>query len=122
MTSTANRRKAIELASRPYTVTLKPEKLKDGSVVYLARVKELLGCMAQGTTRKAALAEIESVLTEYIQMALEEGWEIAGPSMTQSPIKAAAGSGPKRVRKSDLGQSRIATTKVNGGKQRRVTA
>lgn len=50
---------------------------EDGA--YLAEVPELPGCMADGVTMSEALANAESVISEWIETAKETGRQIPEP-------------------------------------------
>ena len=89
MTTNALRRKAIALARRPYTVKLYPDQANDGSVLYVAEVRELPGCLAQGETRREAIRELDSVLIDYIQSILEDGLDVPPPARSLDKNKHA---------------------------------
>ena len=46
---------------------------------YIAEVPELAGCMADGPTAKEALHNVEQIIQEWIETALELGREIPEP-------------------------------------------
>lgn len=46
---------------------------------YIAEVPELPGCMADGKTRKEAVENIEVIISEWIEIAKEDGEEIPKP-------------------------------------------
>ena len=46
---------------------------------YLVEVPELPGCMADGKTRMEALANAERTISEWIEVAAEDGREIPEP-------------------------------------------
>ena len=73
MTAQAILRRARELARLPYTVELFPDRLQDGTVVYMAQVKEMPGCLAQGESREKAVRELNSVLVDLFAICLEDG-------------------------------------------------
>ncbi|GEM_PF-2860165 len=107
MTASELKLRAAKLADRPYAVDLAVERLNDGSVVYVATVRELLGCIAQGKTRKEAISELDEVLTEYIETVLEDGLEVPEPAITRTlknrRAKVAGRSGSSRTsRRSEL--------------------
>jgi predicted RNase H-like HicB family nuclease len=51
----------------------------DHDGAYLAQVRELPGCIADGTTPEEALQNIMTVMQEWIETAKEEGREIPAP-------------------------------------------
>lgn len=46
---------------------------------FIAEVPELAGCAADGATRQEALANVETVITEWLETARELGRPIPGP-------------------------------------------
>ena len=46
---------------------------------YIAEVPELPGCMAEGSTYKKALANVEVIIQEWIETAKEQGRPIPQP-------------------------------------------
>lgn len=46
---------------------------------YLVEVPELPGCMADGKTRSEALVNAERIISEWIEVAKEDGREIPEP-------------------------------------------
>jgi predicted RNase H-like HicB family nuclease len=46
---------------------------------YLASVPELPGCMADGPTLEAALANVRQIAREWVEVAMEEGREVPEP-------------------------------------------
>src|SRR5262245_35939856 len=59
----------------PYTITLH----RDDEGDWVARINELQGCTANGTTQEEALADIEQAKREWIQAALEDGIPVPEP-------------------------------------------
>jgi len=47
--------------------------------IYIAEVRELSGCMAHGSTRQEALTNVEVVMSNWIDIANENSWEIPNP-------------------------------------------
>ena len=47
--------------------------------VFLAEVPELAGCAAEGVTRQEALANVETVIAEWLETAQELGRSIPEP-------------------------------------------
>ena len=50
---------------------------EDGS--FLAEVPELPGCMADGSTRREALENVEAIIQEWIETARELGRDVPEP-------------------------------------------
>jgi predicted RNase H-like HicB family nuclease len=46
---------------------------------YLAEVPELPGCMADGHTLKEVIGNVETIIQEWIECAIEDGDEIPEP-------------------------------------------
>ena len=51
----------------------------DEDEVYIAEVPELAWCAADGATYQEAIANIEVVINEWIETAIEKGWTIPEP-------------------------------------------
>ena len=51
----------------------------DEDVAYIAEVPELAGCAADGATRQEALANAETVIQEWLEIALSLGRPIPEP-------------------------------------------
>lgn len=51
----------------------------DDDQAFIAEVPELPGCMADGKTRQEAIANAETVIKEWIDIAIEDGEEIPVP-------------------------------------------
>ena len=73
------RKKAEELAARPYTLTVVLDLTTDGDRIYLASSPELEGCMGQGDTRENAIMDLEKARGDYIQSLLEDGLSVPAP-------------------------------------------
>jgi predicted RNase H-like HicB family nuclease len=93
---------ARDIAEQPYTVTLYPSEASDGSVVYVAQVKEIPGCIADGRTRKEAAAEVEHALVAVLEYVLDQGVDIPLP----------------RLKSSRTGRARSADRRALSGKRR----
>ena len=63
----------------PYTVILRPDE--DG--VWIARIEELEGCIAHGSTQPEALSVIEEMKAAWIEDALEAGDPIPKPGQDE---------------------------------------
>ena len=61
--------------SLPYTIELLPEQPEG----WVARVKELPGCITSADTPEEALAEIQELKQEWLQNAIEDHFEIPEP-------------------------------------------
>lgn len=77
--------------SLPYTVEVIPDKEAGG---YVARVKELRGCLTQAETWTELLPMIEEAKTGWLEVALEYGHPIPGPTgeFSNPQIQAVAAS------------------------------
>jgi predicted RNase H-like HicB family nuclease len=53
---------------------------------YIAEVPELPGCAADGATYQEALANVEGIIREWIETALEVGRKIPAPSRRQMSV------------------------------------
>ena len=51
----------------------------DDDRAFIAEVPELPGCMADGKTRQEAIANAETIIKEWIDIAIEDGEEIPIP-------------------------------------------
>ena len=51
----------------------------DEDEVYIAEVPELAWCAADGATYQEAIANIEVVIDEWIETAIEKGWTTPEP-------------------------------------------
>lgn len=51
----------------------------DDDQAFIAEVPDLPGCMADGKTRQEAIANAETIINEWIEIALEDGEEIPQP-------------------------------------------
>ena len=49
--------------------------------VYIAEVPELSWCAADGATYQEAIANVEVVIDEWIETAIEKGWTIPEPKV-----------------------------------------
>jgi predicted RNase H-like HicB family nuclease len=60
----------------PYEVNIRSSADDDA---FIAEVPELPGCMADGPTRRDALANVERVIREWIETAADEGRPVPKP-------------------------------------------
>lgn len=51
----------------------------DEDKAYIAEVPELPGCAADGPTYQDAIANVEVIIDEWIEVAREKGWTIPEP-------------------------------------------
>ena len=65
----------------PYKTEVKADKC-DGTPCFTAYNPELKGCMAFGPTWRDAIASLKEARRQYIEAALELGWEVPVPKQT----------------------------------------
>jgi len=51
----------------------------DEDQAYIAEVPQLAWCAADGATYEEALANVEVIIDEWVETALEKGWQIPEP-------------------------------------------
>ena len=51
----------------------------DEDQAYIAEVPDLAGCAADGSTYHEAISNVEVIIDEWIETALEKGWSVPGP-------------------------------------------
>ncbi len=69
---------------RPYHIEIVWSESEDGDAGWVAEVKELRGCIAQGRTREELLSNIDRAMEAWIDDALEAGDPIPEPRPTVS--------------------------------------
>ncbi len=81
--SDALRAEARSLADRPYhfEIECEPGELSPEVPRYMASVREIPYCVAQGFTEKEARKEISSVLIDYILSMLTRGLDVPEPEI-----------------------------------------
>jgi len=72
--------KAAKLAERAYSVQVVTDETTDGMPIYLARIAELDGCMAQGETIEQALENLRGAKIDFIASLLEDGLPVPCPT------------------------------------------
>jgi predicted RNase H-like HicB family nuclease len=82
--------KAEGLARQTYTVDVERDETTDGQPVYVARVRELEGCISQGKTDKEAKENVKRAMVDYIYSLLEDGLPI--PPFTTSTTSSLVAS------------------------------
>src|SRR5438093_10870955 len=83
MSASAETHESVEeLLARPWS----REVVADEDGVFVASVPELEGCFADGDSVKEALANLEQVLREWLELALEEGAAIPDPRRQSSEL------------------------------------
>ncbi len=65
--------------NRPYRIEIVQSKNDDGDAGWVAEVKELRGCIAQGRSREELLDNIDRAMEAWIDDALEAGDPIPAP-------------------------------------------
>ena len=65
---------------RPYHVEIVTSESEDGDSGWVAEVRELRGCIAQGRTCGELFKNIERAMTAWIDDALQAGDPIPGPT------------------------------------------
>jgi len=76
------RKKAEELAARPYIVQVIKDITTDDQPVFVALSPELEGCMGQGETNEKAIMSLREARIDYIESLLEDSIPVPEP---QSP-------------------------------------
>lgn len=82
--------KAMLLAEQQYKTEIFVDETVDGQHVYLAKHPQLPGCMAQGSTKKEATANLKEATFEYILSLLEDNMPVPIPIV--SPTTTTAGA------------------------------
>jgi predicted RNase H-like HicB family nuclease len=75
-----NRILAEELANRPYSIEIRRDETTNGEPVYLARVLELEGCLAQGETEELAEQDLNAAKIDFIESLLNDGLPVPQPA------------------------------------------
>jgi len=75
----AHRATAEKLGRRLYTEFVARELTTEDVPIYLGRVKELPGCLAQGNTVEEAIADLQEAKIDYIESLLEDGLPVPAP-------------------------------------------
>jgi predicted RNase H-like HicB family nuclease len=76
------RKKAENLAARPYINQVVLDETTTGQPIYVALSPELEGCIAQGETPDEALSNLVSARIDFIQSLLEDSLAIPEPKST----------------------------------------
>jgi predicted RNase H-like HicB family nuclease len=63
-----------------YRVEIRPEAAADGSIVYMAEIPDLPGCMSHGRTTEEARQSLEDAKREYIAALQERGLPVPAPT------------------------------------------
>ena len=80
------RRKASELANRPYVIHVFLHETTDGKEVYVTKAPALQGCTAHGKTVESAKARLRDAMVDYIYFLLEDGFEVPFPDRFESGV------------------------------------
>lgn len=70
-----------EYEGLPYTIMIKKDQAGD----FIARILELPGCLAHGSTEAAAVKELKSMFVLWVEDALDSGDRIPEPEMESLP-------------------------------------
>jgi predicted RNase H-like HicB family nuclease len=81
--------RAAEIVALPYSIHVDEDETTTGHPIYVARITELEGCIAQGQTIQEALRNLREAAIDYVVSLLEDGAPIPPPS---SPVTAASSS------------------------------
>jgi antitoxin HicB len=73
-----------EYLALPYRISITPDRDDEGTRGWVAEVDELPGCLSQGETPDAAVANVYGAMAGWISVALEDGREIPEPRATQA--------------------------------------
>ncbi len=76
-----HRARAEKLSERAYSVEVVTDETTEGMPIYLARILELEGCMAQGETIEQALENLKEAKLDFIESLLEDGLPVPSPSL-----------------------------------------
>lgn len=71
---------ANDYLSAPYHIELVRDESQDVAPGWVAMVKELPGCIAQGDTQEEALGHLRDVMESWIEFMIEHGRPIPPPS------------------------------------------
>ena len=72
--------RARVLAKLEYTVIVDEDETTSGRPIYVSRIAELDGCMAQAQTREEAERGVREAALDYIASLLEDGLSVPLPS------------------------------------------
>lgn len=76
--------KAIALAARGYQVGVQREDDENGNHVWVAFVREMPSCFAQGDTAQDAIEALKTVREDYIYFLMKHGVPVPEPEL-QAP-------------------------------------
>ena len=86
---TALTNRAREIIALPYSIDVVADETTTGNPIYVARIAELEGCIAQGQSIQEALSNLREAAIDYVASLLEDGAPVPTPS---SPVTAASSS------------------------------
>jgi predicted RNase H-like HicB family nuclease len=89
--SLTHEQEAARLAALPYSVEVAKDETTDGRPIFLARVPELEGCMAQGDTLDQALDSLQEAKLDFILALLVDALPVPLPA-TLATVTAAGTS------------------------------
>jgi predicted RNase H-like HicB family nuclease len=83
MTENNLQEKAMELASRPYTLFVFLDETTDSGTVFVAMNPDLPGCIAQGDSAEEAESILSEVRTDYMAHRLVHALPIPEPGLAR---------------------------------------
>ena len=84
--------KASRIAARPYSVLILHDETTTERPIFVAKITELQGCIAQGFTMEEALHNLRHAATDYIYSLLEDGLPVPAPSIPITAVSSASSS------------------------------
>lgn len=70
----------LDAAALQYRTEVRPAPCTDGSIVYVAEIPDLPGCMSHGATVDEARQNLEDAKREYLAALQERGLPVPAPS------------------------------------------
>jgi len=76
------REEARKYLDLPNSVVVRTDETVGGNRTYIARIRELQGCLAQGDSVSEAMREVREALVDYVATLLEDGLPVPLPAST----------------------------------------